>query len=279
MKKILCLLILISAGFIGNAQTVKFKKGQVLTITTSMTQEMDMGIAGQMSSSSKNTSVIEIKAAEKDGYKASSKLAKLNISIDAMGQNQTFDSEKPEDMNGEIGKQLGDRIGKESNMFIDNTTGVATPENKDIIDVEKKNEEEAFSGMLDLFGQADKEGAVAESVIFILPRDKKAGDSWQDSSEVKNKSKVYKTYTVKSIQDGIATIAISTKMNGSMSTETQGMQMNITLDTKSEGEMIVDTNTSLIKKINNVSNINGSMDVMEQSVPIISKLTELIEIN
>ena len=279
MKKILCLLILISAGFIGNAQTVKFKKGQVLTITTSMTQEMDMGIAGQMSSSSKNTSVIEIKAAEKDGYKASSKLAKLNISIDAMGQNQTFDSEKPEDMNGEIGKQLGDRIGKESNMFIDNTTGVATPENKDIIDVEKKNEEEAFSGMLDLFGQADKEGAVAESVIFILPRDKKAGDSWQDSSEVKNKSKVYKTYTVKSIQDGIATIAISTKMNGSMSTETQGMQMNITLDTKSEGEMIVDTNTSLIKKINRVSNINGSMDVMEQSVPIISKLTELIEIN
>ncbi|MFT3981399.1 MAG: DUF6263 family protein [Ferruginibacter sp.] len=277
MKKIVFFLTLTATGFAASAQTVKLKKGQVVTITSATSQDIDMGMGGQMTSNSKSTSVLEIKNTDKSNYQAVTKLSKLSMTMDAMGQSQSFDSEKPEDLQSEIGKAVGDKIGKEANVTIDNTTGKVTAEKAATEDTDKK-EDDPMSGLMNMFGNTDNTAATAESIIFILPAAKKAGDTWQDSSEVKNNSKIYKTYTLKSLQDGIATIALSSKSKGSFSTEAQGMQMDIALDTKSEGEMIVDTKTSLLKKINRTVNVEGTLEVMGQSVPITSKATEAIEI-
>jgi len=279
MKKIVLFFAATTAVLITNAQTVKLKKGQVVTILSTMAQEIDMGMAGQMNNNSKTTSVIQIKDADKNSYKASSKVSKMNISVDGMGQSQTFDSENPEDMNGDIGKALGGNINKEVNVTIDNISGKVVAETTKSASPEKKEEDDPMSGLMNMFANGENDAATTESVIYILPKDKKIGDTWQDSSEVKNNSKIYKTYTLKSLQDGIATVGLITKSNGKTTTESQGMQIDMTMDTKADTEIIVDTNTSIIKKINKSINIDGTMEVMGQSLPITSKVTEVVEIN
>jgi len=66
MKKNVLFLAICAATFNSNAQTVQFKKGQLVTISNSSTQEIDMGMAGQMNNSSKLTSILEIKEVVKN---------------------------------------------------------------------------------------------------------------------------------------------------------------------------------------------------------------------
>lgn len=278
MKKNVLFLAICAATFNSNAQTVQFKKGQLVTISNSSTQEIDMGMAGQMNNSSKLTSILEIKEVVKNSYKAIVKVSKLSMSFDAMGEQQTFDSEKEADMQNEIGKSLGTNIGKEFKIEIDNNTGKVTTEKKADTTSTAKNDN-PLEGIMNMTVSNENNGALAESIIFVLPTDKKAGDSWQDSSEVKNDARIYKTYTLKSVQDGMATLGLISKSNGKTTTEAQGMQIDLMMDIKSDAELLVDTKTSIIKKITRTINIDGSMEVMGQSLPITAKTTELVEVN
>ncbi|HRD56767.1 MAG TPA: DUF6263 family protein [Ferruginibacter sp.] len=278
MKKNVLFLAICAATFNSNAQTVQFKKGQLVTISNSSTQEIDMGMAGQMNNSSKLTSILEIKEVVKNSYKAIVKVSKLSMSFDAMGEQQTFDSEKEADMQNEIGKSLGTNIGKEFKIEIDNNTGKVTTEKKADTTSTAKNDN-PLEGIMNMTVSNENNGALAESIIFVLPTYKKAGDSWQDSSEVKNDARIYKTYTLKSVQDGMATLGLISKSNGKTTTEAQGMQIDLMMDIKSDAELLVDTKTSIIKKITRTINIDGSMEVMGQSLPITAKTTELVEVN
>jgi len=173
---------------------------------------------------------------------------------------------------------LGTNIGKEFKIEIDNNTGKVTTEKKADTTSTAKNDN-PLEGIMNMTVSNENNGALAESIIFVLPTYKKAGDSWQDSSEVKNDARIYKTYTLKSVQDGMATLGLISKSNGKTTTEAQGMQIDLMMDIKSDAELLVDTKTSIIKKITRTINIDGSMEVMGQSLPITAKTTELVEVN
>lgn len=276
MKKTFLFLALLAGGY-AQAQNIKLKKGQTLNISTNTTQNMDLGMAGQMTNTSTSSSLLEVKEADKNSYITSTKMTKLTMSIDGMGQNQSFDSDKPEDRNSEMGKSLGETIDKEVKVTVDNNTGKISVDKP--ADPEKKEEgENPLEGLMNMFGDANNDGALVDMVFFVLPQGKKAGDSWTDSSQVKNKSKVYKTYTVKELGADMAKIALQTKMSGSTSTEMQGTQIDVSLNTKSNGEIIVNPKTSIVQKITRVTDVEGSMDVMGQSMPITSKINEEIVI-
>ena len=273
------ILLLLSVCIIGaaNAQNIKLKKGQVITINTTTTQELDMGMAGQMSNNSKSTSVMEVKDADKTNYFTTSRLKKISLSVDGMGQQQSFDSDKPEDRNSEMGKSLGDAVDKEVKITVDNSTGKITTEKKEEDD--KKEEENPLAGLMSMFGDANKDGALVDVVFFVLPQGKKVGDTWNDSTEVKGTSKVFKTYTLKELNGDVAKVALATKMTGSTSTEAQGTQIDVSINSKSEGEILLNPKTSIVKKINKTTNIDGMMEVMGQSMPLSSKVVEEILID
>ena len=277
MKQILFLAAL-GASFTINAQQLKLSKGQKVTITSTISQEVDMGI-GQINNNSKSTSVLEVKDSDNNNYTASFKLAKLTMSMDAMGQQQSYDSEKAEDKDSEIGKSVGAKVGKEVNLLIDKTSGKANI--KDAASPEKKetDEENPLEGMMQMFGAGESEAAITEAVFFIIPTGKKAGDTWSDSTTSLANMKAYHTYTLKSVNGDDATISVFTKMEGKQSMEQQGMQMDINLSAKTEGELLVNTKTSLLKKSSRVADITGNMDIMGQSMPITSKMTEVTEYN
>jgi hypothetical protein len=258
-----------------NAQKINLSKGKQIVITATANQEMSMASMGmEMKNNNSSTAVVEVKDADKDNYNTTYKLTRISLSMDAMGQQNSYDSEKPEDKDSEIGKSVSGKIGKEIKVLINKNSGKSTLDKKETVDKEE-DADNPLKGLMESFGAAD-EGATVETAFFIVPAGKKVGDVWKDSV-VSKQMKEVKTYTLKSIAGNEASIALFSKMDGTSTVDTQGMQMEITLSAKTEGEMIVDIKNSLVKKRTSVSDITGNIDMMGQSMPMTSKVTAVTE--
>jgi hypothetical protein len=267
------LLLSINAG----AQKINLAKGKQIVITSTADQEMEMSSMGmQMKNNSSSTAVVEVKSVDNASYTTTYKLTKMKISMEAMGQQNSYDSEKPEDKDSEIGKGMGGKIGQETKVMVDKNSGKSTVEKTDT-DKKDEPEENPFKGMMDSFGAAD-EGTTVESAFFVIPAGKKVGDVWRDST-INNKIKEVKTYTFRSLNGNEANISLFSTMDGTSSVEAQGMQMDLTVSAKSEGLVIVDTKTSLVKKRTSVTDVTGSIETMGQSMPMTSKVTAVINYN
>ena len=270
---------LFSAAFLlslgANAQKINLAKGKQIVITATANQEMTMSSMGmEMKNNNSSTAILEVKDLDTKNYNTTYKLTKISISMDAMGQQSSYDSEKPADKESEIGKSVEGKIGSEVKVLIDKNSGKSTLQKTE---EEKKEVEEdnPLKGLMESFGAAD-EGATVETAFFILPAGKKVGDVWKDSV-INKQMKEVKTYTLKSIKGNEAVISLFSTMEGTSTVDAQGMQMNIKLSAKTEGEMIVDVKNSLVKKRTSVSDITGDIDMMGQSMPITSKVTAVTE--
>jgi Family of unknown function (DUF6263) len=268
-RNVLFLLLLISLGT--QAQKITLKKGQQITITTTSTQDVDMSAMGmQMKSSSATTSILDVKDAGNENFVTSFKLFKVNLTMDMMGQQTTYDSEKPEDKDSEIGKAASEKINKEITVLVNKNTGKALLEDKPAsASPEKPEEANPLEGLMGSFGAAT-EDATVETAFFIIPAGKKTGDTWTDSS-TKEKMKEVKTYTLKSVDNATATVGLSSVLEGSSSIETQGMQMDVSISSKTTGDILVDPKTFLVKKRINNTDLTGSIEMMGQSIPLTSK--------
>ena len=270
---------LFSAAFLlslaANAQKINLAKGKQIVITATANQEMTMSSMGmEMKNNNSSTAILEVKDLDNKNYNTTYKLTKISISMDAMGQQSSYDSEKPADKESEIGKSVEGKIGSEVKVLIDKNSGKSTLQKTD---EEKKEVEEdnPLKGLMESFGAAD-EGATVETAFFILPAGKKVGDVWKDSV-INKQMKEVKTYTLKSLKGNEAVISLFSTMEGTSTVDAQGMQMDIALSAKTEGEMIVDVKNSLVKKRTSVSDITGNIDMMGQSMPVTSKVTAVTE--
>ncbi len=261
-----------------HAQKINLPTGRQIVITATADQQMEMSSMGMlMKNNSSSTAVVEVKGADKANYNTTYKLTKIKISMDVMGQQQSYDSEKPEDKNSEIGKSVEGKIGQELKVTVDKNSGKSSVEKIAGDTKDDAAEENPFKGLMESFGAAD-EGATVETAFFIIPAGKKTGDVWSDSV-INNKMKEVKTYTIRSMNGNEASINLFSTMEGTSSVETQGMQMEITISAKTEGVLTVDVKNSLVKKRTSVSDITGSIDMMGQSMPMTSKVTVVTEYN
>jgi hypothetical protein len=83
--------------------------------------------------------------------------------------------------------------------------------------------------------------------------------------------KSIKNYELQSLKENIANINVSSTNKGTTTKEANGMSMEMTIDTKATGTMMVDINTGLLKQINMDDVTIGSMEVMGQSIPLNKK--------
>lgn len=276
MKQFL-LAVTLFLSLAGNAQLIQLKKGQKINISNNITSEIDFGM-GMMKNSSVSGSVLEIQDWDQKKIDAVYTLARFKTSADMMGQQQEYDSEKQADADNELGKALSEKVGKETKMAIDKFTGKAISQNAEKT-TGTEDENDPMSGLTEILGSGDTESAIAESAFFILPAGKKAGDSWTDSINVKNEMKGFKTYTLKSLSDNEAVIAIFSKIDGKQNIEMQGMQMDLSINARTEGEVVLNPKTSLVKKSSRVADVTGNMELMGQSMPLTAKMTETAEFN
>jgi hypothetical protein len=272
--KVFCIAIICTLGAATSfAQTTTGKitlaKGQKLSADLNAIVEGNL-MGMEISSTTASKMDIEVKDITAATTTMISTLRKLKLDADMgmLGKSQNYDSEKPEDQNSELGKAMGGAINKPSELIIDNTTGKPVAEKKTASP--EREDDNSMEGMMQMFGGSNNPGA--EGAILLIPQGKKAGDTWADSSVVKD-AKTVNTYSITSINGTEAVIHISSVSNGTSEMDSPQGKLSITTASTTTGDIITDINSSLVKSKKMITDMQGNIEMMGQEVPLTSKTT------
>ena len=277
MKKILALAFMFSFVVI-NAQTVSRKvglaKGQQLEqqshVKMNMTQEM-MGQSMEIKMESDITNIVEVKDAAPNSFEVANTLKKILMNMNAMGQDMQFDSDKKEDMDGQMGQAFKDKIGVPREFTVNKEGVITSLKNKS----EKKEETGGMMGgmMNGAMGDGEeKEGAAFNSLANIPAKGVKVGESWNDSTS-DNHGKTFTTYTLKEVTGGNGLVTLSANSAVTREMEQQGMTMQMDIKGTTIGEYTFDVTTGIIKTRKATTKASGTIDVAGQSVPVTIETT------
>lgn len=270
--KNLILLAFLLAGYGSIAQNKSVKpiiliKGQKINVVNTISSDADMGMGMQMKNNSVSASTITVTGENEKEYSLTNTITKLKASIEAMGKTHNYDSEKESDRNSEMGKSLSEVIGKPVNVTVNKFSGATTFEKKDA--GPEKPVSNPMEDMMEAFGNGGDDPSVA-GAFLLIPAGKKSGDSWTETDSTKEKRSV-KIFTINSINNITATVSFKSSTDANNTIEVQGNQMDVSISTKSKGEMIAGTKTGLVSNRITDSDISGTMEIMGQSMPITAK--------
>lgn len=252
---------------------IVLNNGQKITVTTTSNTDSDMGMGMQMKNISTATNLLQVIATNDTSYAISNTLTKMSISMDMMGQQTNYDSEKDADKDSDIGKSIATKLNHADTLSVNKMTGLT--DIKSTIASPEKEEKNPMVDMMAAMGVSAGKDPSLEAAFFIIPKDKKTGDSWSDSTTEKN-IRTLRQYTLQSINNDIATIVVKGSISGNGEAEVQGTTIAFTMNTKNTGEIIVNVKNSLVNKMSNNADVSMTMDMMGQSMPISSKTTQTI---
>jgi hypothetical protein len=244
-------------------QTLNLSKGQKYQVDNKLETTSSTDVQGQTMESKANISSsynIEVKDKKADTYQLSNTLTHMQMSMSMMGNDITFDSDKKEDMDGEIGSGLKEYLNQPKDVVLDNTGKVIS----DISD----------SSASDIAKQLNlsSTGYGAQMTFLALPKNLKVGSSWSDSSD-ENGIKRTTNYTVKSLDGNIATIAFSGTVSTDATMERQGMEISTKTTGKFSGEEKVNSKTGVIQSTTSTGESTGTVNAMGQEFPMSTKVT------
>jgi hypothetical protein len=267
----------VSAQKVSNKLT--FNKGQKLEVTTSgnsvITQEV-MGQSMEIKMDFNIAQALNINEVANGNATMDHKIQSMKFSSEAMGQAQSFDSNKPEDMNSDMGKNLKKSLDKKYTMTVDPQGRVVSV--KEDGTVTQKPSDDEGNAMAQMFGrmgsgfEMPKPGDLSE--FAVLPsREVGKGDSWTDSLNKVKGMKGAVTYTVNAITD--SEVLLDYVQNTSLETTQQmmGMEANINTKEKTTGTITLDRKSGLLKQKTANMSSEGTVDVQGMSIPVTSKGT------
>jgi hypothetical protein len=262
MKKSLAI-VLIACSTVSQAQyfqPINVKKGQVISVVSTVNTDSDMGM-GTMKNNMQMKSAFTIIDENEKSFILAASLKGIKMDMDGMGQQMSFDSEKPEDKSSPMAEGLSDKLSAIDTFSVDKKTGTITMISK------KKGAESNGMGMVST-GNGNEP---INEVFFVVPMSKKIGDTWQDSSKSESMT-TKKTYILVSREQNIATVKYSGVNFGSVNSEVQGTPMTANIDSKLSGELKVNMETGLL--ISSTGDVDNStaMEVMGQNMSINSKV-------
>jgi hypothetical protein len=267
MKKI-TLALLCFASFTTNAQNVKLEVGKKISIhnkSNIVSVKPDAMGGGETKVETELFATLYIVSKSENSYAATYTGLRMTNKNEDTGN---LDSDNKDDRESDRGQMMFKGINMNISKTIDATTGKVT-------EVEKKNEAEDKTqndGKATIKVGIKEAGNITDNLFLVISDNKKIGDKWTIEYK-EGEIKIIKTYELKSRENAIATIAISTYTNGTTTMETNGMTIERTETTKGNGTMIVDSKTSLVKKIIMNSETEGSIDYGGNSTPISTKRT------
>ena len=272
MKRIYTVFIGLLITGIAFSQPLKIKlaNGQKIVVESTTEIEASLTMGMELKSNSITINTLGVKNSTDKNYTISNTLTKLKVNMNMMGQANDYDSENKEGNNADMAKIFDERLNKPVDIDIDNTTGVAIMDKKKIA---KKDADESnpADDLMKIFSD-NSDDAIVSGAFEMIPSGKSIGDSWSDTTVAKD-MKVLRTYTLKSITGNEAVIKsdiISTAVN---KLNFQEMEFDIKSETKTIGEIITDISTGLVKKRTSIADINGSIQMMGQDMPISAKAT------
>lgn len=239
-------------------RTIQLSKGQhfeqVAETTMTMTQET-MGQKVDIKSKSTNTNLIEIQDASDNGYWVASTLKRVQLNMNNMGQEMTFDSDNPTDMSGELAAGFKEQLGKTVVMVVDKNGIVKEVKNSGTLDPELMN------------AVAEQVGKNLSFLTNIPQGGATAGASWTDSISMEGVKNV-STYTLASVHGNSAVVNMTSTGDMNRDIERQGMKMKMILKNSMSGNYTVDLVSGIITSSNINTKSSGSMEMMGQSMPL-----------
>lgn len=250
---------------------IKLTNGQKIVVESTADIEASLTMGMEMTSNSVTVNALEVKNSNASNYIISNTLTKLKMTSNMMGQATNYDSENKAGNDEQVAKIFDDKLNKPVDVTLDNSTGLAAVEKKK----EKKAEDDETNPVADLmkiFSDNASDDAIVSGAFELVPKGKSIGDSWADSSTAKDIKSV-RTYTLKSISGNEAVIQANIVLTAVNKLDFQGMEFNIKSETKTNGEIVTDISTGLVKKRTSVADITGSIPMMGQDMPISAKVT------
>ncbi len=259
-------LALLAASLTATAQTTKIdvQKGQKYKVenSTKLTSAAEvMGQTMENNTDSKSTTLFEILATGQDGINLQSTVTKMTVTASAMGQDMSYDSDKT-DNSGPLADMLSAILNKPNTLQL-NDRGLITKQ-----DQEGNNTQSALTNG----------AAVTVTTDLFIPaligKELKTGDSFTDTFSVKKEkydSRDSGTYTVKAIENGLATISYAGTQVVNAVLEQMGMEMNSYSNNTVKSDLYVDIKTGLVLLRSSVIESSTTVDVAGMSIPATGK--------
>lgn len=258
-------ILLIAVSVSLQAQKINVTKGQ--KIETLSSTKMSMEVMGQnMENEVMATANLEVKDQNADGYVFANTIRRITVKGTAMGQDINFDSDKKEDLDGQMGQAMKDKINVPQEYKIDKAGKIVSLAN------EGQNASGGMGDMMNITGEMSK----GQPFPFISPlagKSVKPGDSWIDSSGTAETLKTITTYTLKSTGADGTLISFSSKFAKNGTVQQNGMEIQMDIAGTQKGESTYDNATGVLKTSASTSEITGNMSVMGQSIPINATVT------
>ncbi|MEO6949343.1 MAG: DUF6263 family protein [Ginsengibacter sp.] len=247
--------------------TLNLQKGQKYAVENKVTTVSSTEVQGQSMETNVNATTtynVEVSDVTPTNISLNNTISRMVMNMSMMGQEMNFDSDKKEDLNGQMGSTFKDYIMKTMVVNLDKSGKV--------IPAKKEDAKEETNPVLKSLGDFETQGFGAQLAFQALPAGLKVGSSWTsdlNTSSTKNTTK----YTVTSIAGDLATLAIDGKMSAEMEMEQQGMQMTTKTKGTITGSQVVNMKTGVIQSNTTTVNADGNVEVMGQDLPVTTKTT------
>lgn len=278
MKKISTLFLSLFIGFTAFAQNptnkIVLTKNQLLKFTSSTKATISQDMMGQTMetlmdvTSSKNISVKDV---TESNYQIEAVTTRIKLNMSLMGQDKIFDSDNKDDMAGEL-KDAGKDINKIKTLVL-STNGTCKP--ADNASPEKSEEDtNPMTAIIQQMMGGSAEEITTAACFMLIPQAGKIGDIWADTL-VNGTTKTIWNYTWNSTLANIAIIKATSKETNNSTVNAMGMDMTINMINDIAEIRKVDINTGMVVNNNSIKKINGTIDIMGQSVPMTGTATSI----
>lgn len=246
-------------------------KGQIIEVVSEVTAESSLMPGMSVNNKTTSSSKLEVKEISENSFSLTSTTTHLKMDMDMMGQNTSYDSDKKEDQDSDIGKAMAGSLNVPENVTLDIFTGKEVKTNKaDDKLAAPGNNSNALTG---IFASAGSGGAaMASNAFLVIPANTPIGGSWTDSTGDKDNKSV-RVFTLKSMDGNTATVSLQETSGGTTKIDYQGMEMQMSNTTKTTGDIISDITTGRVSSRTTKSEISGSMQIMGQDMPITASAT------
>jgi hypothetical protein len=260
-----------------------FQPGQVLNVSIKSTMSNLVNAMGQeieLKSESTVDQVYRVTNTTDENHTISQEIKRIRMKSEGMAGELDFDSDSEKDMKGQFGAPVKELMGKKINMVIDasGNTLMAVSEGS----VSKSTA--AGSGMLSQFiggisemTEAPKQGSA--SFFKVLPSNEVGkGDGWTNTIE-REGNKTEEAYSVADINDDHIILNYLANSSSSSVQEAMGREVTINVKNKTQGKIIVDRKTGIIKEKNLNTTATGTVSTGMGEFPINGSSNTLITIN
>lgn len=269
MKKILFFVFAFTALAVSaqtGANKLVFQKGQTVEVTTNVNIALQSPM-GEMPMTMVSVDHYLVNDVSPNAIQLSRLPKKLTGSYTLMGQEGKIDSDDPKTLENPMMQPLKELLKKQEFTIDDYGTVLAMKGEA------KKSEAESGMGGMMMPGLGDLMPAAGQPSVFkVLPAKQiNKGDAWTDSSATPSGNSST-TYTVKDIVDNDIQLAFTGESSSKGTQSMMGQSVDMATSNKTEGAVVVDKATGLLKQRTSTTSNDSVMNLMGNEMKMTSKV-------